>query len=371
MKEVLENPDVPDGRIRGLFLRHRRGAETLLRRVLEAYPRDLNAFNYLVNLLEAEGRYEEADREFRGMIKNLPRDPWLRLGYALFLRDWGLSEEARAQYRKAIELDPLEPLYRVEYARFLEGEGDRRARKVYKTALTLFPQGSRIRTLLKRKLRGEEELWKFWCDPPSAGTLGRFTRRHHREIFNSLKQLNALEAGKLWAKLPSPPESPFLKKAMETGRYVEVLLEVDASKDDVEVDDPEDWAHLEELNILNSWKLGFELYVNKLFFDKRCKGCGMRGRRKMGCREGLSNCVFDNEYDEFERECVQKIIRKLKRGIEPQRIRELQVPKSLEEIEIRTHLQLNTPRALPTGLILLFLQRTRQGGEDITSFHFD
>jgi len=89
VKEVLEDPDLPYLKVYGLFLRHRRVGESLLRRMSEVYPEDLNASTLLIRVLGADGRYPEDEEQFKRTIGRYPEDAWLYTRYASFLRDLG------------------------------------------------------------------------------------------------------------------------------------------------------------------------------------------------------------------------------------------------------------------------------------------
>jgi tetratricopeptide (TPR) repeat protein len=331
VKEVLEDPDLPYSRVEGLFLRHRRGGESLLRRMSDADPEDLNVSTLLIRVLEVDGRYQEAEEQLKRAIGRYPEDAWLYIGYASFLRDIGRRDEAEACYQRALRLDASDPLYRIEYAKFLE-EGGKigRAKKFYKQALKLLPPEDELKDWLTLRLRDVtgRMMWNIFYDPPSAESLSRFIRYHHEEIFEMLKD----ESKK--ARRP-PQESSFVRKAKETGMYGENILDVEEAKERTVVEDPDDWAHLEELNILDLWRPGFELNVNQIFFSARCPECGLDGRKKRGCMEGLHNCAFEEEYYQFEREYVREVVKRLKEGADPEEIPQLRVPESLKDIAQR------------------------------------
>ena len=331
VKEVLEDPDIPYSRVEGLFLRHRRVGESLLRKMSEVYPEDLNVSTLYIRVLKADGRYQEAEEQLKRAIGRYPEDAWLYTEYASFLQDMGRRNEAEACYQKVLRLDASDPLYRIEYAKFLE-EGGKigRAKKFYKQALKLLPPEDELKDWLTLRLRDVtgQMMWSFLYDPPSASSLSRFTRHHHEEIFEMFKEESE--------KVRRPPqESSFIRKAKETGMYRETILDVEEAKVRTVVEDPDDWAHIEELNILDLWRPGFELNVNQIFFSARCQECGLDGKKKSGCREGLHNCAFEAEYDEFEREYVREVVKRLKEGADPEGIPQLRVPESLKEMAQR------------------------------------
>lgn len=331
VKEVLEDPDLPYSRVEGLFLRHRRGGESLLRRMSEVYPEDLNVSTLLIRVLGADGRYQEAEEQFKRMIGRYPEDAWLYTMYASFLRDLGRIDEAEACYQRALRLDASDPIYRIQYARFLE-EGGKigRAKRFYKQALKLLPPDDELKDWLTLRLRDVtgQMMWNFLYDPPSAGSLSRFIRHYQEDIFEMLKEESKR------ARNP-PQESSFVRKAKETGMYGATILEVEEAKERTAVEDPDDWAHVEELKILDLWRPGFELNVNQVFFSSRCPECGLVGRKKRGCIEGMRNCAFEDEYDEFEREYVREVVERLKEGADLEEIPQLRVPESFKEMAQR------------------------------------
>jgi len=331
VKEVLEDPDLPQLRVDGLFLRHKRVGESLLRRMCKVYPENLNAPILLARVHAADGRYQEAEMEFKKVIGQHPGNAWLIACYASFLRELGRRGEAEACYQRALNLDPQEPNYRIEYAMFLE-EGGKvgRAKKFYKQALKLLPPGDELKDwlVLRQKDVVGRMMWNLISDPPSAGSMSRFTRHHSGEIFDVLREESE-------TALKPIPESSFLRRARGTGMYGKAILEVENAKERMVVEDPDDWAHVEELNILNSWKPGFELNVNQVFFSSKCPKCGLEGRKLRGCREGLSNCAFEEEYDQFEVEYIREVVKRLKEGADPEGISQLHVPEFLKEIAIK------------------------------------
>jgi len=334
-KEIMEDFDVPIERVNGLFFRHKKRGEKLLRGILKFYPDDLNALGGLTLLLESEGRCEEAEEEFKRMIILLPQEPWVRLEYANFLRNMGRSEEARVQYQKMVGIDPQEPFCAIEYACFLELEGrNREARKICKKTVLRLTPGDVFRSMLKRKLKEKKKLRELFFDPPSAGTVMRFIRQHNQKTFNIYRKIHR-DILEFLTKTYSKDTS---KKAGENIDLVGALLKINELKNEVDVDDPDDWLFEECLELIDYLRPGFELFLNKLFFDQKCENCRMKGAMKMGCKEGGFNCVFDVEFKEFEREYIQEIIRKVEEGMKPQEIPELQVPESMVEIKNRIQL---------------------------------
>ena len=331
VKEVLADRVLPQSRVDGLFLTHKRVGESLLRRVSKAYPENLNSIILITRIYAADGMYQEAETEFNDVIGRHPGNAWLTACYASFLRELGRRGEADAFFQKALSLDPQEPNYRIEYAMFLEETGKTgRAKKFIKQALKLLPPRDELKDWLEMRQRDivGRMMWNLISDPPSAGSMSRFTRHHSGELFEVLREESKKD-------LKPVPESSYLRQARETGMYGETILEVENAKPRIAVEDTDEWAHLEEMNILNSWKPGFELYVNQIFFSSRCPQCGLEGRKLRGCREGLSNCAFEEEYDQFEMEQVREVTKRLKEGADPEGISQLHVPEALKEIAQR------------------------------------
>ena len=339
VKEVLEDPDLPQSRVDGLFLTHKRVGESLLRRLCKEYPENLNAPFLLTRVYAADGRYPEAEMEFKNVIGRHPGNAWLTACYASYLRELGRRGEADACFQRALSLDPREPNYRIEYALFLEEAGKAgRAKKFIKQALKLLPPGDELKDWLALWQKGivGRMMWSLLSDPPSAGSLSRFTRHHSEELIQELKE----EPEKA---LKPVPESSYLRRARETGMYGKAILDVENAKPRMAVEDPDEWAHVEELNILDSWKPGFELYVNQLFFGSRCPTCGLEGKKLRGCSEGLQNCSFEEEYNQFEVEQVREVVKRLKEGVGPEGIMQLQVPEFLKKIAQRLQAKELTP----------------------------
>jgi hypothetical protein len=121
----------------------------------------------------------------------------------------------------------------------------------------------------------------------------------------------------------------FADRAMETGRFREIILAVDRLKDEAGGNEIGFWVLETQLSILCSWKPGFEDYLAELFFtEERCRNCKRKDKKETRCKEGLSSCVFDGEFEQFEEESVRKIVENLKNGVEPKK---LEVPKHLQE----------------------------------------
>jgi tetratricopeptide (TPR) repeat protein len=333
VREVLRDPDLPQSRVDGLFLTHKRVGESLLMGVREAYPNDLNSIVLLTRIYASGGKYSEAEAEFKNAMGQHPGNAWLTQCYASFLRELGRREEADRYYQRALGLDPQEPNYRIEYAMFLEEIGRAgRAKKFIKQALKLLSPRDERKDWLTVWQKGflGRTLWRLLSDPPTAGSLSRLARHHGEELVQMYEE-------------EPRAESIYMRRVRETGLYGEAVLKVEEAKSRMAVEDPDEWAHIEEMDILNSWKPGFGLYVNQLFYGCRCPGCGLEGRKLMGCSEGLYNCAFEEEYDQFEMDTVREVVEMLKEGEDPVEITQLHVPEPLKEIAQRLQPRRDSP----------------------------
>lgn len=163
----------------------------------------------------------------------------------------------------------------------------------------------------------------------SIGTMARFFARNFTQLSMFLS-----EHGKADEELEatvstflSPDE--FAERATETGRFKEIILAVEKLKEEVGGEAIEMWAIETQLNILCSWKPGFEEHLSELFFTaEKCRNCKRKHKDETKCREGMSDCVFDAEFEQFENESLRKIVENLRKGVDP---KELEVPKTLQE----------------------------------------
>lgn len=166
---------------------------------------------------------------------------------------------------------------------------------------------------------------------PSIGTLARFLARNFGQV--SVWLAEAEKSGvidEVKEAISSYLEpGVFADRAMETGRFREILLAVDRLKNEAGGEEVRLWVLETELSILCSWKPGFEEYLAELFFtEERCRDCKRKDKVQSRCKEGLSSCVFDGEFEQFEEESVRKIVEHLKDGVEP---KEFEVPRHLQE----------------------------------------
>lgn len=166
---------------------------------------------------------------------------------------------------------------------------------------------------------------------PSAGTMARFFAANFSQLaswMEEAKKNGELDELKESLSAFSQPEV-FAERAVETGKFGEIILALERLKDEVGGEEIGVWTLETQLNILCSFKPGFEEYLAELFFtEERCKNCKREDKKETRCREGLSDCIFDKEFEQFEDESVQKIVEQLKTGVEPKL---LEVPKHLQE----------------------------------------
>jgi SepF-like predicted cell division protein (DUF552 family) len=166
---------------------------------------------------------------------------------------------------------------------------------------------------------------------PSAGTLARFFAANFSQLtswMEEAKKNGELDELKEGLSAFSQPEV-FAERAVETGKFKEIILALERLKDEVRGEEIGVWTLETQLSILCSFKPGFEEYLAELFFtEERCENCKREDKEETRCREGLSDCIFDKEFEQFEDESVQKIVEQLKTGAEPKL---LEVPKHLQE----------------------------------------
>jgi SepF-like predicted cell division protein (DUF552 family) len=167
----------------------------------------------------------------------------------------------------------------------------------------------------------------------SIGTMARFFARNFNQLSRLLSELGATDEELKATVSTYLNTDEFAERAMETGKFREIILAVEKLKDEVGGEEIELWAIETQLNILCSWKPGFEEYLSELFFtEEKCRNCKRKHKDENRCREGMSSCVFDAEFEQFEDESLRKIIEQLKKGVEP---KEPDVPKTLQEQWIR------------------------------------
>jgi len=185
---------------------------------------------------------------------------------------------------------------------------------------------------LEKMTKKADEKW-YRPSIPSPGAMGRFMRRHHEEIYRFMREAYKKMGGMQVDLLQPVKPNKFVEKAERTGRFKETIVEVEEKKRDLGGSDPDRWAFENQFRIMNVWKLGFELYLTDLFFSKeRWGNCRRPDKEEVQCEEGYSNCIFDEEFNQFEFDCVRKIVDQLRNGIEPE---ELEIPEHLRCIEAK------------------------------------
>jgi len=165
---------------------------------------------------------------------------------------------------------------------------------------------------------------------PAAGTLGRFRRKHLNEMITQELNLDEVKLQQFKEKLNSLSketreeiiaEKKMIDEIEAKGRFKEILLELEGKKENMTEEERLETEGI-QIAILNTWKPGYEEYINQLFFDERCKECKYK---ENGCDEGLADCIYEDEFQEFMSGYLKKTINDLKAGKEPE------VPKELQE----------------------------------------
>jgi hypothetical protein len=168
-------------------------------------------------------------------------------------------------------------------------------------------------------------------EAPSAGTLARFFVANLDQMsawLEETRRRGEFEECKEATSFQIEPDV-FVDRAAETGRFKEIILAVEKLKDEIGGEEVKLWALETQLSILSACKPAFEEYLAELFFtEEKCKNCKKEAKEETRCREGLSDCIFDKEFEQFEDESVQKIVEQLKNGVEPKL---LEIPKHLQE----------------------------------------
>ncbi len=87
-------------------------ARTAAEKALELEPTLAEAHSALGWVLQAELRFDEAEREYRRALELNPGSAWSHYQYSRLLRSLGRHEESVSEVRRAVELDPLVLRYR-------------------------------------------------------------------------------------------------------------------------------------------------------------------------------------------------------------------------------------------------------------------
>jgi tetratricopeptide (TPR) repeat protein len=330
LKEVLEEAD--EDKVRGILLRYSDRAEKFLKELLVKEPENPLILTTLAYLYEAKGRCNEAEEILKQSIASCHNEKdraYFHYYYALLFESRGKFKEAETEIIKAMELDKSEVLYLLEYASLLWNLGEKRkARKSCLRVMHMLPPGDPLKNEIKEALKSDT-LDLFFTPPLTAGALTRFIRFHGDELAHKISEMP--KTREILRMLKFELEDERLREIKKSSNYVEMLLKIDKEKSSV-IEDPDEWAVTESLNVLNHWKPGFEVYLGQLFFQNRCNECKYPRKHELNCEQGFASCPLDPEYDEYVYETVQRIIEKLKAGTDPSQIPELQVPETLQNI---------------------------------------
>jgi len=103
-------PDAPSAALQSALNLHKAGklqeAEAFYRRIIEAEPRNADAF-YGLGVLQGDlGRFEEAAESFRGVVSLQPDHPGAYRSLGLTLMELGQPEAAEPSFRQALALSP-------------------------------------------------------------------------------------------------------------------------------------------------------------------------------------------------------------------------------------------------------------------------
>lgn len=93
------------GKVEALLRRQEEAREAALRQRLESDPSNRDALGALLEMLEDEGRRDDARAVYAKYVEDNPR-PSLRAGYADWLSQRGWHDEALAQLKRALAEDP-------------------------------------------------------------------------------------------------------------------------------------------------------------------------------------------------------------------------------------------------------------------------
>jgi len=150
---------------------------------------------------------------------------------------------------------------------------------------------------------------------PSAGTLARFYSKHHDEAKRLLDGVEDDELEEMREKVKGlVQENPLVVRAHETGRFSEVILSLERLKDEVGGEATLRWVRDQQLEVLCQWKPLFEDDLASDFYGRVCKTCRRIDKEESQCREGYSNCMYDEAFLEFERDAIERFVNSLRNG---------------------------------------------------------
>ncbi|MFQ6127802.1 MAG: hypothetical protein ACE5QW_02720 [Thermoplasmata archaeon] len=165
---------------------------------------------------------------------------------------------------------------------------------------------------------------------PSPGTLWRFKNTHQEWLNEALPKIaeELRDEGFTFPEVDAAMEEfgYYYRKAEREG-HLSVIVEVIEERDRrmAKGEDEKmvtEWAYDLCYHLLLDWQVGFEDYLYGQFFaPERCKNCTREDKEDLLCEDGLSDCLFDDEFELFQREYVNRVIDKLCRGVqEPEEI---------------------------------------------------
>ena len=169
----------------------------------------------------------------------------------------------------------------------------------------------------------------------SWGTFALFLARNGDKVIQWLsepsknKSINAsfYEMASTYMELDE-----FAERAAETGRFKETILAVEKLKDQIGGVDIELWANDVQLDILRAWKPGFvEAIAESFFTQARCGSCIRKHKDEILCNEGMAECEFDMEFEQFVENAHREIVEDLKKGIP----NEPDVSKHIQDLSVR------------------------------------
>jgi Flp pilus assembly protein TadD len=91
-----------------------------LARLVSSRPGDADLRSNHAAMLQALGRFEDAEREWLEVIQLLPHASQARIALGLLLERQGRLEDAAVQYRQCLELSPRHPQARDRLAKLAQ-----------------------------------------------------------------------------------------------------------------------------------------------------------------------------------------------------------------------------------------------------------
>lgn len=318
LKRLLEGPAMSEEAVKGIVLRHRKNAEALLKRVIESDPESLIAIALLVQIMEADARYEEVEAELAKDIERCTSQEdmaYLHLIYGRLMEHVDRNK-AVAHYMKALELDRGRGIQVGCAAGMWRLGMERKARKLLRAGMRQFEPGDPLRTAIKMTLDGKIPYW-ILIDPYS---ISQTCRLHLRMPERDLEVLQDV-----WTKLEHEGYHKLstrdtiaerdVSAAREMGNHADVLLRIDDERRENPdgITDPDGLALDRWISVIHGIKPGFELAMAELFFKDRCGKC--RHPQGQKSAEGLSACPLDYEFREYLYETITSILARVRSGV--------------------------------------------------------